>query len=95
MPEAVYDWLDEKHPEWGAREKGWRREEKRHAGEDDVLDELIPFDWETKDIGHHLTRKAEAVYINLPRQHASPVTGHLSKLRPTPGKGRIRWMKLM
>lgn len=74
-----YEWLSDEHPEYAARKAGWERDERRAMGGDDVLEELAPFDYEEKGDAHYKLRLSEAVYINLPRQHASTVTGHLRK----------------
>lgn len=90
MPDKkTYEWLDAKAKEFAQRDVAWERDERRHAGQDHVLDanELTRFDNEEADGAHYKGRKAEAVYINLPQKHASLVTGHLSKHRPSPGQG--------
>lgn len=89
-PERVYEalpFLDAKHIVWEKNHEAWEREEARLFGGTVVLDELVPFDWEETNGPHYGYRKRMAHYVNLPKVHASMVTGHVGKKRPKPGAG--------
>jgi hypothetical protein len=85
---ADYDWLSDKHPVYKDNVDLWKKNERRHAGGEEVLSELRPFEWEESDedaklvTSHYQRRQGEAVYINFVDLFARTLVGHMFKKHP-------------
>lgn len=84
-PPPDLTFLDTPHPMFTQHKEAWEREERRYAGGDDVLEDLVQFDGES-DATYQL-RKASAVYTPLGAQHLARMVGLISGNRPLPQKG--------
>lgn len=85
VPGGPNAFLDHKHPVYVANQERWEQNEARLAGGDDVLDELLPFVWETDPTKNLRNRKNQAIYINFPEIYCAAITGHLLRFAPKPG----------
>jgi hypothetical protein len=86
-PRKKRSFLDSTHPTYRDQYQLWRRNERRMLGGDEILEELIPFDWE-HDRGpesHYNLRKENAVYLNFPDRFASLMVGHMMRQAPEAG----------
>jgi len=63
----------------------WAKNERRLRGGYDIVDELFPWDYETKGQGEHKERQDRAVYVNFPARMTEKFVGHLSREAPRPG----------
>ena len=81
MPQR-YSFLQSKHPVYEAQRKQWLTNLRRMLGGQYVLDELLPFDWESKTGEHYAMRQQQAVYHNYPDRFASMMVGHMMRQAP-------------
>lgn len=79
---SKYGWLKEEHEIYTASKDEWSTNERRMRGGPQVLDELVPFDWEDPKGAHYLGRKAQATYINFMDIAATIMSGHLLRQAP-------------
>ncbi len=84
---SALDFLDSKHAIYTSHEAAWKREERRLAGGDVVLDELIKFAYE--DTSSFEDRKKWARWLNFARIHTTILAGHLRRAAPTPNFGQM------
>jgi hypothetical protein len=81
------DFLDLKHVLYGSHEVAWKREERRHAGGDAVLSELVQFSYE--ETTSYTDRQAWARWTNFARLHTTVLAGHLRRAAPLPEMGQL------
>ncbi len=82
-------WSKLTHPIYDLRAEFWERQERLYVGGATMrVDELPRWPSVEKDGGEHYElRLNTAAYINLPKKHATTMTGHLRRKAPKPGKG--------
>lgn len=81
------EFLKIQHPTYSANIDAWKSAEKRYAGGHAILDELIPFDWETEDGKSITNRRLMASYMNFPALFAETVVGSLYRHAPAVDSG--------
>lgn len=77
--------LSAKHPCYDEQKALWEKNERRMRGGIEVVDELVPFDWEILGGDHYKHRQDQAVYLNFPDRFASIMAGHLMRNSPIAG----------
>lgn len=79
--------LESTHPCYEEQKFLWEKNERRMRGGDEVLSELVPFDWEEdrSPDSHYVMRQNMAVYLNFPDRFGSIMAGHLMRNTPQPG----------
>lgn len=86
MP-STYPFLDFKLKLYEDHLEAFKREERRLYGGDAVLSELLL--WKGESSTFYAARQAQSGYLTLPKQHATTLTGHLSKQTPMPVFGSL------
>jgi hypothetical protein len=84
---AGLDFLDNKHSIYASHEEAWKREERRLAGGDAVLSELIQFSHE--EATSYVDRQKWARWTNFARLHTTVLAGHLRRAMPLPDMGEL------
>lgn len=84
---ADLTFLDSRHPIYASHEAGWKREEKRLAGGDAVLDELITFAHEATTT--YVDRQRWARWVGFGRVHTTILSGHLTSKIPVPNYAQL------
>jgi hypothetical protein len=84
---AGLDFLDTKHAIYESHEAAWKREERRLAGGDAVLSELIQFSHE--ETTSYTDRQKWARWVNFARIHTTILSGHLRRQMPLPDMGEL------
>jgi hypothetical protein len=87
MPADLSTLLDTKHAIYASHEAAWKREEKRAAGGDAVLDELIQFAHEEAD--SYAARQKWARWLGFGKVHTTVLAGHLTSKAPDPNFGAL------
>jgi hypothetical protein len=85
---AGLDFLDQKHAIYSSHEEAWKREERRLAGGDAVLSELIQFAHEDAATSY-VNRQKWARWVNFSRIHTTILSGHLRRAMPLPDMGDL------
>lgn len=84
-----FNFLTQKHPAYVAQVEEWTRNIKRMRGGTRVFDELIRFDWETRNGDHYKDRQRQATYLNFPERFATTIVGHMMREAPLPNFGTL------
>lgn len=79
---ANVTFLDSKHAIYVSHKAEWEREERRHAGGEGVLAEVVQFEYE--ETASFDARKAWAQWIGFGRVHTTILAGHLTGDMPVP-----------
>ena len=84
---ANVTFLDSVHAIYKSHQAEWEREERRHAGGEGVLSEVVQFEYE--ETTSFDARKAWAQWIGFGRVHTTILAGHLTGDMPVPNYGDL------
>jgi hypothetical protein len=85
----TFTFLSQKHPAYIAQIDQWTRNIRRFQGGQAVFQELIRFDWETRNGDHYVGRQRQATYLNFPERFASTIVGQMMVESPLPNFGTL------